>query len=112
MRISSSCMFSSKTSSSRSAGTREGSSAVFAAVLFANLRAFQLEQVFGAVQRIFQGAIGVVEQRRVGQAPLPLVLAGAGKAVGMQLAAEAMKLVLQRGQIEVEAAAPSRRPEK
>jgi hypothetical protein len=66
-------------------------------VLFADLRAFQLEQVFGAAQGIFQRAIGVVEQRRVGQAPLPLVLAGAGKAVGMQLAAEAVKLVLQRG---------------
>jgi hypothetical protein len=72
----------------------------------------QLEQVFGAVQRIFQGAIGVVEQRRIGQAPLPFVLAGAGKAVGMQLAAQAVKLVLQRGQINVQAAAPGRKLEK
>ncbi len=73
-------------------------------VLFANLRALQLEQVFGAAEGVFQGAIGVVEQRCVGQAPLLLVLIGAGKAVGMQLAAEAVKLVLQRGEIEGEAA--------
>ena len=71
-------------------------------MLFADLRAVQLEQVLGAVQGIFQRAIGVVEQRRVGQAPLLLVLAGAGKAVGMQLAAEAMKLVLQRRQIQIQ----------
>ena len=100
-RISSSCIFNSKTSSSRSAGTR-AALFFFAFVLGADLRALQLEQVFGAAQRIFQRAIGVVEQRRVGQAPLLFVLHGAGKAVGMQLAAEAMKLVLQRGQIEIE----------
>ncbi len=71
-------------------------------MLFANLRALQFEQVFGAAERIFQRAIGVVEQRRIGQAPLFFVLLRAGKAVGMQLAAEAMKLMLQRGQIEIQ----------
>ena len=71
-------------------------------MLLANLRAFKLEQIFGAAEGIFERAIGVVEQRGIGQAPLPLVLAGAGKAVGMHLAAEAMKLVLQRGQIDLE----------
>ena len=110
MRISSSCMFRSKTSSSRSAGTRDGSFCdLLAAVLFANLRAVQLEQILGAVHRILQRAIGVVEQRRVGQAPLLLVFAGAGKAIGMQLAAEAMELVLQRREIEIQLAAPVRR---
>ena len=83
--------------------------AVLAGVLFADLRTLKLEQVFGAAQRIFQGAIGVVEQRGVGQAPLLFVVAGAGKAIGMQLAAEAMELVLQRGQDRVAAAARGRR---
>ena len=44
MRISSSCMFRSKTSSSRSAGTREGSRRSLAAVLFADLRALSLSR--------------------------------------------------------------------
>ena len=77
---------------------------ILARVLLANLRAFQLQQVFGAVKGIFQGAIGVVEQRGVGQAPLPFVLPGAGKAVGVHFAAQAVKLVLQRGQVDGEAA--------
>ena len=52
---------------------------VFAAVLFANLRALELEQIFGAAERILEGAIGVVEQRRIGQAPLLLVLQRRGQ---------------------------------
>ena len=76
--------------------------AVFAAVLFADLRALQLQQVLGAVQRILQRAIGIVQQRRVRQAPLPLIVSGAGKAVRMDLAAQAVKLVLQRRQIQVQ----------
>ena len=70
-------MFRSKTSSSRSAGTREAPislfAAILAAVLFANLGPVQLEQVFGAVDGILEGAVGVVEQGRVGQAPFLLV---------------------------------------
>ena len=66
--------------------------ATFSAALFANFGAMQLEQILGAVDRILERAIGIVEQRRVGQAPLFLVLLCAGKTVGMQLAAEAVEL--------------------
>src|ERR1700691_4501360 len=70
-------------------------------MLFANLRAFQLEQVFGAVQRDFESTVCVVQQGRVSQAPLALVLAGAGKAVRMHLAAETVELLLQGGKIDL-----------
>src|SRR5208337_4057513 len=68
--------------------------------VWANLRAFQLEQVFGAVEGVFQSPIGIVEQRGVCQTPLPFVLPGAGKAVGVHFAAQAVKFVLQRGQVD------------
>ena len=76
--------------------------AILAGVLFADLRAVQLEQILGAADRIFQRAIGVVEQRGVGQAPLLFVLLCAGKAIGMQLAAEVVELVLEHAEIEIE----------
>ena len=59
--------------------------AIFARVLLADLRAIQLEQIFGAVNRILQRAISVVEQRRVGQAPLLLVLLARAKRSGCSL---------------------------
>ena len=47
-------------------------------VFLADLGAPQLEQILGAADRVTQGAIGVVEQGSVGQAPfLLLVLCGA-----------------------------------
>ncbi len=78
--------------------------AIFAGVFFANLRAFELEQVFGAEDGIFQGAVGVVEQRCVGKAPLALILARAREAIGMHFAAEAMELALERVKIYLKAA--------
>ena len=74
-----------------------GSIGVFAGVLFAYLGAFKLEQVFGAMQRIFESAIGVIDQRRVCQAPFTFLFGGTGEAVGVQLAAEAVKLVFEGG---------------
>jgi hypothetical protein len=73
-------------------------------MLFADLRAFELEQVFGAAERIFEGAIGVVEQRVSARLHWRSFLAGAGKAVGMHLAAEAMELMLQGGRSRLKAA--------
>ena len=75
-----------------------------ACMLFTDLRTFKFEQVFSAMQRVFEGAIGIVEEGGVGQAPLALVLAGAGKAVWMHLAAEAMKFDFEGGQIDLKRA--------
>src|ERR1019366_8346761 len=60
------------------------------------------QQVLSAAQGVLEGAVSIVEQRRVSQAPLLLVLLSARKTVRVQLAAEAVKLMLQSGQIEVE----------
>ena len=90
-------MLSSKTSSSRSAGT-----AIFLLrpALVGADNPFELEQIFSAPDRVFQGAVGVVEQRAVGQAPLLLLLACARVDIGMETAAEAVELALQGRHIE------------
>src|SRR5579871_4338034 len=71
-------------------------------MLFTDFGAFKFEQIFGAAQRVFQRAVCIIKQRRVSQAPLALVFTGPGETVWMDLAAQAMKLVLERGQIEVQ----------
>jgi uncharacterized damage-inducible protein DinB len=70
-------------------------SLAFAGVLFADLVALNLEQVFRALDRVAEGAVGVVEERCSGKAPLLLVRRGASEAVWMQAAAEAVEFTLQ-----------------
>jgi hypothetical protein len=64
------------------------------------------------VEGVSQSSIGIVEQRGIRKAPLPLVFVGAGKAVGVDLAAEAVKLVLQRGEVDGETALQAKDLEK
>jgi hypothetical protein len=54
-------------------------------MLFANLGAFKLQQVLGAVQGFFQGAVGIVQKRRIGQAPLLLLPDARAKRSGCTL---------------------------
>ena len=51
-----------------------------------------VQQIFRALDRIFQRAVGVVEQRALLEAPFLLLAAGAGVQIGMQLAAEFVKI--------------------
>src|ERR1700676_5423512 len=62
-----------------------------------------LQQVLRAAEWIAQRAIGIVQQCRVCKTPLLLALSGTRKAIWMQLAAQPMKLLLQRGQVQVQA---------
>ena len=109
MRSSSSCMFSSKTSSSKSGGTIcFFASPVARACLGRALRllfqfhAFEMQQIFRALDRIFQRAVRVVEQRALLQAPFLLVAAGARVQIGMQFAAQFVKVFFQRRDVEVQ----------
>jgi hypothetical protein len=56
--------------------------------LLLKLNAFEREQVLGAGDGVFQGAVGVVEERGLGEGGLLLGEGLAGEAVGVQLAGE------------------------
>jgi hypothetical protein len=75
---------------------------VASGVLLADGVAGDAEEVFDALDGVAEGAIGVVEERSVGQAPLFFVFGSAGKAVGMELAAEAVELRLKAGKVDAE----------
>jgi hypothetical protein len=51
---------------------------------------------------VFEGAIGVIEERGIGEAPFFFIERSAREAIRMQLAAEPMKFRLQRWQIEIQ----------
>ena len=65
--------------------------------LLLQLHALQLQQVLGARDGVFQGAIGVVEPRAFGERGGLLLGGLGGEAIGMQPAAERVKALLQRG---------------
>ena len=71
-------------------------------MLLADFEAFELEQIFSALNRVAEGAVGVVEQGGVGQTHLLLFGGCAGEAVRVQATAQAVKFTLQRGRIQAE----------
>ena len=71
-------------------------------MLFADLGAVQLQQIFRTADWIPQRAISIVQQRGIRQAPLLFILLRACKAIRMQLAAQLMKLVFQHAEIEIQ----------
>ena len=62
--------------------------------------AFEMQQVFGALDRILQRAVGVVEQGALFQAPFLLLAAGAGIQIRMKLAAQFVEIFLQSGDVD------------
>jgi hypothetical protein len=69
-------------------------------VFFADLEAFEAQQVFGALNGVAKSAVRVVEQGCIGQAGLLLVLRRSGEAVGVEFAAESVKFLLKQGGVE------------
>ena len=67
--------------------------------LLFQFHAFQSQQVLRTLDRILQGAVGVVEQGTLFQAPLLLALVRSRVQVGMQLAAQFVELPLQASDI-------------
>src|SRR6185437_15073701 len=82
----------------RSRGVRSRARLLF------QLHTFKFEQIFGARNWIAQRAISVVQQRTLIGAPALFFGTGAGVQVGMQLAAERIKLFFQRVKIDVQTA--------
>src|SRR5208282_1963842 len=77
--------------------------APFAAVLFTDLGAMEFEQVFGAADRIAEGAISVVKQCCIGETPLLLIRSRSREAIRMELAAELVELMFQHTKIKSQA---------
>ena len=77
--------------------------------LLFEVHAFQMQQVFGALDRVSEGAVSVVEQGTLFQAPFLFLGAGARVQVGMKLAAQFVESFFQGSDIEIQL---GRQPEK
>ena len=73
--------------------------------------ALQSQQVFGALDWIFQGAVGVVEHGALLQAPGTFLIFSLSENVWMETAAQGVELFFKRGRIQVELAGESKESE-
>ncbi len=102
-------MFNSKTSSRSSGGTIcffccAGGSGGFGGSfgLFVELYPLQGEEVLGAEDGVFEGAVGVVEEGGLGEGGLLLGERLGGEAVGVEFAAQGVEVFFEGGGVEVE----------
>src|ERR1700677_2233951 len=66
--------------------------------------AFEPQQIFGALDGIFQGAIRVVEHRTLLETPSALLIIGLSEDIGMKAAAQRIEFFFERGGVQVELA--------
>src|SRR5271155_5167392 len=72
---------------------------------------FQLQQVLGALDWIFQGAVSVVEPGTLLQTPGALLIISLSEKVWMKLSAQRIELLFQTGCVQVELAGKAKEGE-
>ncbi len=70
--------------------------------LLLEFHAFQLQQILSAPDGVFQRAMRVIEHRALLQTPFLFLTSGTGIDVGVQLAAQVVKIPIQGGRIDVQ----------